>query len=123
MISVLPWNNSSGGGATDTDVGLVRAARRGDRRAFDALVRVYQDPLRGFLVRRVGPAAADDALQETWVAAWSGLPGFTGRSRFKAWLFAIAAHKAADLRDAVGRPWPGCPRRREWSWRCTTTRS
>jgi len=85
------------------DAGLARAAARGDRRAFDALVHAYGRPLRGFLVRRVGPDAADDVLQETWLAAWAALPGFARRSCFKAWLFGIAVHKAADAQRASGR--------------------
>ena len=86
-----------------SDVGLARAAARGDARAFEALVHAYGRPLRGFLLRRVGPDAADDVLQETWLAAWAALPAFAGRSRFKAWLFAIAVHKAADAQRASGR--------------------
>ena len=85
------------------DAGLARAAARGDRRAFDALVHVYEPRLRGFLLCRVGPEAADDVLQETWLAAWAALPSFARRSCFKAWLFGIAVHKAADAGRASGR--------------------
>ena len=76
--------------------GLVTAAQRGDRRAFDALVRGHEKTLLGFLTRRVSREAADDLLQETWLAAWAALPKFTRRSRFKAWLFSIALHKVQD---------------------------
>jgi RNA polymerase sigma-70 factor (ECF subfamily) len=87
----------------DTEEGLVTAARRGDRRAFDALVRRHGGPLRGFVARRVGAGAADDVLQETWLAAWGALPRFAGRSRFKAWLYGIALHKARDHQRAGAR--------------------
>jgi RNA polymerase sigma-70 factor (ECF subfamily) len=87
----------------DADDGLVAAARRGDRAAFDALVRRHQPLLRGFLRRQVDPNAAEDVLQETWVAAWAGLPEFAGRARFKAWLFGIARHKAMDQQRANKR--------------------
>lgn len=87
----------------DSEAGRVRAAQRGDRRAFDALVRAYEGPLRGFLVRRAGPGAADDVLQETLLAAWTAIPRFDGRSRFKAWLYGIALHKVTDSRRAQGR--------------------
>jgi len=90
------WNPLNPWGSKDPDEGLVSAARRGDRRAFDSLVHVYQSPLRGFVAKRVAPAAVDDVLQETWLAAWAALPRFAGRSRFKAWLFSIALHKAVD---------------------------
>ncbi len=87
----------------DAEAGLVTAAQRGERRAFDTLVRSHQTLLRAFLTRRVGPEAVEDVLQETWLAAWAALPGFHGRSRFKAWLFSIAQHKIQDHFRARGR--------------------
>jgi RNA polymerase sigma-70 factor (ECF subfamily) len=77
---------------------LIARARGGDRRAFDALVRTYHDSLFGFLARRLDGAAeaASDIVQETLIAAWSALPRFDGRSRFKTWLYGIALHKCAD---------------------------
>ncbi|WP_165864394.1 RNA polymerase sigma factor [Capsulimonas corticalis] len=76
---------------------LIAAAQRGDRRAFDTLVRNYRPLLRGLLTRRVTSAeAVDDILQETWMAAWTKLPDYTHRARFKAWLFGIAVHKIGD---------------------------
>jgi len=74
----------------------LRAARRGDRPAFDSLIHLYEPPLRGYLLRRVGADAAEDVLQETWLAAWTALPKFAGNSRFKTWLFGIAQHKITD---------------------------
>ena len=100
---MISWDRLKIWQAGDDDAVLARAAGRGDRRAFDALVHTYARPLRGFLLRRVGPGAADDVLQETWLAAWAALPRFAGRSRFKAWLFGIAVHKAADAQRAQGR--------------------
>jgi RNA polymerase sigma-70 factor (ECF subfamily) len=87
----------------DAEQGLVTAAQRGDRRAFDTLVQSHQTLLRGFLTRRVGPEAIDDVLQETWLACWAALPGFKGQSRFKAWLFSIAQHKVQDHFRASGK--------------------
>ena len=37
---------------------------------------------------------AEDATQETFVAAWRGLAGFSGQSRFSTWLHRIAVHCA-----------------------------
>ena len=81
----------------------VTAAQHGDRRAFDALVQTHEKLLRGFLTRRAGAEAVEDVLQETWMAAWMALPNFTRQSRFKAWLFSIALHKAQDHHRARGR--------------------
>jgi RNA polymerase sigma-70 factor (ECF subfamily) len=87
----------------DGEDGHVAAAQRGDRRAFDILLQTHEKLLRGFLMRRVGTDAVEDILQETWVAAWMALPKFTRRSRFKAWLFSIALHKAQDHHRTRGR--------------------
>ena len=102
VSAVISWKGW-GHGATDNEQAWVRAAKRGDRGAFDRLVYVYGEPLRGFLVRRVGPERADDVSQETWLAAWVALPHFKARSRFKAWLYGIAVHKATDAARADGR--------------------
>jgi RNA polymerase sigma-70 factor, ECF subfamily len=82
---------------------LVQAARRADRAAFDALVHAHQDRLRAFLARRVGSEAAEDVLQETFLAAWQAIPRLDLKVRFKTWLFSIAVHKAADHFRASGR--------------------
>jgi len=39
---------------------------------------------------------AEDAVQETLVAALEGLPGFDGHSTLSTWLFGILKHKIAD---------------------------
>jgi RNA polymerase sigma-70 factor (ECF subfamily) len=65
--------------------------------AFDELVEPYVQRLYRFLVVRLGHEAdARDALQETLLAAWLGLPRLRERDRAWAWLVGIAAHKAAD---------------------------
>ena len=85
------------------DAARIRAARRGDRHAFDALVGAHSASLRGFLVRRVGAELADDVMQETWLAAWAAIGRYSGQSRFKAWLFGVALHKGTDALRARGR--------------------
>jgi len=74
----------------------VRAAQNGSHPAFDALMRLHERPLRGFLLSRVGRDAVEDVLQETRLACWLALRTYTGKSRFKAWLFGIAYHKCSD---------------------------
>ncbi len=76
---------------------LVRRAQLGSSAAFEQLVlargpQVY----RYFAVRLVDEASARDALQETLIAAWQGLPRLRDGSRFWPWLCGIAAHKATD---------------------------
>jgi RNA polymerase sigma-70 factor (TIGR02960 family) len=80
----------------------VAAARRGDESAFEALVAAYRNPLHAYCYRMLGSVHdADDALQETLLAAWRGLAGFEGRSSLRSWLYRIATH--ACLRLAATR--------------------
>lgn len=90
-------------GADGPEKALVRAAQQGHRSAFDTLSRTHTPLLRGFLMRRVGPNAAEDVLQDTLLAAWTGLPQYGGRARFKSWLYAIASRKCADWYRQRGR--------------------
>jgi RNA polymerase sigma-70 factor (ECF subfamily) len=64
---------------------------------FETLVLPYVQRLYRFLVLRLGDERdARDALQETLLAAWQGLPQLREKARPWSWLAAIAAHKAAD---------------------------
>jgi RNA polymerase sigma-70 factor (ECF subfamily) len=61
---------------------------------------MHDKELRGFLARKVSAEDVDDLLQDTWLAAWTALPSFDGRGRFKSWLYKLAIHKFQDhLRD------------------------
>jgi RNA polymerase sigma-70 factor (ECF subfamily) len=84
---------------------LVNAARQGNRDAFDLLVRAQLPTLRQFLAGRIGRRdAVEDIVQDTLLGAWTALPGFEPRVRFRTWLLRIAANKTADyLRSVVRR--------------------
>jgi RNA polymerase sigma-70 factor (ECF subfamily) len=72
-------------------------AQRGDEEAFARLFRDVQPTLLGYL-RIIAPEAADDVAGETWLNIVAGLAKFTGgEEAFRAWLFTIARHRAADL--------------------------
>ncbi|HEU5073672.1 MAG TPA: RNA polymerase subunit sigma-70 [Polyangiaceae bacterium] len=82
---------------------LIEAARAGDETSFQRLVSAQRASLRAHCYRMLGSAAdADDALQETLLAAWQGIDRFEGRSKFRSWLFTIATH--ACMRLASRRP-------------------
>ena len=75
----------------------VARARLGSEAAFAEVVRLVGPRLHRFLVVRLGDERdARDALQETLVAAWQGLPRLRDPNRFWTWVCGIAAHKAAD---------------------------
>jgi len=66
--------------------------------AFQGFVTPFIQRLYRFLVVRLGDEReARDALQETLVAAWQGLPRLRDVDDPWPWLAGIAAHKAADV--------------------------
>ncbi len=97
---------------------VLERARRGDQRAFTAVVRHYDHRLRALAYRLLADRAAmDDALQEAYVNAFRALPGFREEAGLGTWLYRItyracvdhlrreARHEtgAADGRDVVAR--------------------
>ena len=88
-----------------TDDELAAAAQSGDLAAFNELVRRYERRVyglcRGMLRSR---DAAEDAAQDTMLAAWRGLSGYRG-GNFPAWLLRIAGNRCRDeLRRRKRRP-------------------
>jgi len=89
----------------------VRRARAGDEQAFGELVGRYRRELQVHCYQILGSAQdAEDALQETLLAAWQGLAGFEGRASVRTWLYQIATRRCLNaLRSASRRPpmdWP-----------------
>jgi RNA polymerase sigma-70 factor (ECF subfamily) len=74
-----------------------RLPRADGRVEFEAFVGPYVHRLYRFLALRLGDERdARDALQETLLAAWQGLPRLRATDSPWPWLVGIAAHKAAD---------------------------
>jgi RNA polymerase sigma-70 factor (ECF subfamily) len=80
------------------------AARRGDERAFEALVAPHLRALHLHCYRMLGSYAdADDAMQESLLRAWRGLAGFEGRSPLRHWLYRITTTTCLRLIERRGR--------------------
>jgi RNA polymerase sigma-70 factor (TIGR02960 family) len=83
---------------------LLERARAGDRDAFSALVYPHRGELQVHCYRMLGSVQdAEDALQETLLAAWLGLDGFEGRSSVRTWLYRIATNRCLNLLRSAGR--------------------
>jgi RNA polymerase sigma-70 factor (ECF subfamily) len=90
---------------------LIERVKAGDEHAFRQLVGPYQGELQLHCYRILGSAQdAEDALQETLLAAWRGLARFEGRSSVRTWLYRVATNYCLKaLRSASRRPpvnWP-----------------
>jgi RNA polymerase sigma-70 factor (ECF subfamily) len=78
-------------------VDLVGRATQGHGGAFEQLAQLFGSRLYRFLVVRLGNQwEAEDALQETLLAAWQQLPTLRRQESFWPWLVGIAVRKAAD---------------------------
>jgi len=77
----------------DVDETLVAQAAKGNREAFDELVRRYHS--RTFQLVRIltnGDADAEDLVQDTFVRAYRAVSQFRGDSTFRTWLHRIAVN-------------------------------
>jgi len=92
------------GAVEEPDPQTVMAARGGDVRAFEQLVRRYQGDVWRLCRHLVGDAsAADDATQDAFVRAYRFLPRYRGEAKFSTWLFSIARNCARDELRRAGR--------------------
>lgn len=83
---------------------LVDAAREGDRRAFDELVRLTYGDVYNLAIRLTGNEAdANDVVQDTYVRAYRGLRRFRGDASFSTWLYRIASNCASSFLSRRGR--------------------
>lgn len=75
---------------------LIQAARRGDVDAFNGLVLVHQSGAYNLAYRLLGEtAAAADATQDAFIAAYNNLGQYRGGS-FRAWLMRIVTNTCYD---------------------------
>lgn len=84
--------------APRTDLELVDAILRKDRKATADFVSRYADAVYRYLRARMFPhqERVEDLFQEVFIAAWEHLSRFRGDSSLETWLLGIARHKVED---------------------------
>ncbi len=85
---------------------LLARAKAGDEEAFARLVEPCRRELHVHCYRILGSTQdAEDALQETLLAAWRGLGSFEERASIRTWLYTVATNRCLNaLRAARRRP-------------------
>jgi RNA polymerase sigma-70 factor (ECF subfamily) len=89
------------------EVALLAALRAGDGDAFGTLVDRHHSSLVRLAMSYVaGREAAEDVVQETWMAVMAGIDRFEGRSSLKTWIFRILINRAktAGVREHRSLP-------------------
>lgn len=85
---------AEGSPAQDPDHALVRAAVRGDARAFETLYRRHAPRIFGLCVRLADGdrAKAEQHAQDAFVRAWERLASFRGEALFSTWLHRLTVN-------------------------------
>jgi RNA polymerase sigma-70 factor (ECF subfamily) len=83
---------------------LLTRAQAGDADAFSQLVAPHRRELHVHCYRVLGSAHdAEDALQETLLAAWQALQGYEERASMRTWLYRIATNRCLNMLRAGNR--------------------
>jgi RNA polymerase sigma-70 factor (ECF subfamily) len=94
-------------GEQKVDQALVERVQRGDKAAFDVLVRKYQHKVVKLISRYVrDQSEVLDVAQEAFIKAYRALPRFRGDSAFYTWMYRIAINTAKNYLVAKGRRLP-----------------
>jgi RNA polymerase sigma-70 factor (ECF subfamily) len=84
------------------DLGLVQRVQKGDKTAFDLLVRKYQHKVVKLVTRYLrDPSEAEDVAQEAFIKAYRAIPQFRGDSALRC----TARHQ--QERHRLARPQSG----------------
>jgi RNA polymerase sigma-70 factor (ECF subfamily) len=78
--------------------------RRGDAAAYRTLIRQLHGSLVGLATSIIGSRAqAEEVVQDAWLAVFSGIGSFEGRSSLTTWVFSIVLNRARTRASREGR--------------------
>ena len=93
--------------ASEEDIRLVEALRRGDEAAFVSLLdRYHTSLLRLALMYTSSQTLAEEIVQETWIGVLQGIQRFEGRSSLKTWIYRILMNQAKKRAQREDRQIP-----------------
>lgn len=79
------------------DYELAVACQSGDRKAFQKLVRQYQEKVRGLVYSILGdPELLDDLVQEIFIKVYTSINRFEHRSNLGTWIYRITVNHCRD---------------------------
>jgi RNA polymerase sigma-70 factor (ECF subfamily) len=91
-------------GESELDQALVERVQKGDKQAFDLLVRKYQHKIISLVTRYVSDwSEAQDVAQEAFIRAYRAIGAFRGDSAFYTWIYKIAINTAKNHLVSKGR--------------------
>jgi RNA polymerase sigma-70 factor (ECF subfamily) len=83
---------------------LISKAQAGDGDAFRELIQPHRRELQVHCYRMLGSFQdAEDALQDTLLAAWQSFQKFERRSSLRTWLYRIATNRCLNVRRSISR--------------------
>lgn len=87
-----------------TATALVAAAKAGDGKAFEALVRRYRKRIYALALHMTRSASeADDITQEVFLKAYRALSQFEGRSQFFTWVYRMTVNRSLNAKRDTAR--------------------
>ena len=91
----MPTTQDAAAELSASEQALIDGLRRRDEAAFAKLIDQYHGPLIRLALSFVSNReAAEDVVQETWMAVLQGIDRFEGRSSLRTWLFRILSNRA-----------------------------
>jgi len=98
MAEPAERNDSDAKPAPSEEMQLVQRARHGDLKAYDELVKRYQERIYATIYHMTSNHEdANDLAQESFVKAYQALKSFKGGSSFYTWLYRIAVNKTINF--------------------------